>query len=220
MRVIIGHSDDTTDIGYITGLADRGYLIGMDRIACGQLPEYGAQRVPDHRMVVGDDENRRARSWCLGGAHFPQVSVSVSGCMGPTGRAVKVSTANRHCTSGRLPTRTRSPSPSSTISGGPYLSMTSTMPRAKRSWQPLKKRIRSSAWRLWRGSRDVNSIPRMKLPRPRARPRTEVRPIMLAGPAYVEWTDPQVLLQRHKAVLGPGRQSTGIFLNCFMFLTT
>ena len=36
-RVIIGHSDDTTDIGYITGLADRGYLVGMDRIPCGAL---------------------------------------------------------------------------------------------------------------------------------------------------------------------------------------
>ena len=43
---------------------------------------------------------------------------------------------------------------------------------------------------------------------------------MLAGPDYVEWADTQVLLQRHKAVLDPGRQSTGIFLNCFMFLTT
>ena len=43
---------------------------------------------------------------------------------------------------------------------------------------------------------------------------------MLAGPAYVEWTDAQVLLQRHKAVLDPGRQSAGIFMNYFMFLTT
>jgi phosphotriesterase-related protein len=51
-RVIIGHSDDTTDIGYITGLADRGFLIGMDRIACGQLPEYGAQRVPDRLKMI------------------------------------------------------------------------------------------------------------------------------------------------------------------------
>ncbi|MFN8621465.1 MAG: hypothetical protein U0869_12045 [Chloroflexota bacterium] len=51
-RVIIGHSDDTTDITYITGLADRGYLIGMDRIACGQLPEYGAQRVPDRLRMI------------------------------------------------------------------------------------------------------------------------------------------------------------------------
>jgi hypothetical protein len=28
-----------------------------------------------------------------------------------------------------------------------------------------------------------------------------VPPIMLAGPAYVEWTDAQVLLRRHKIVL-------------------
>jgi len=53
-RVIIGHSDDTTDITYITGLADRGYLIGMDRIACGQLPEYGAQRVPDRLAMIAE----------------------------------------------------------------------------------------------------------------------------------------------------------------------
>jgi phosphotriesterase-related protein len=53
-RVIIGHSDDTTDIGYITGLADRGFLIGMDRIACGQLPEYGAQRVPDRLAMIAE----------------------------------------------------------------------------------------------------------------------------------------------------------------------
>jgi phosphotriesterase-related protein len=53
-RVIIGHSDDATDITYITGLADRGYLIGMDRIACGQLPEYGAQRVPDRLRMIAE----------------------------------------------------------------------------------------------------------------------------------------------------------------------
>jgi len=53
-RVIIGHSDDTTDISYITGLADRGYFIGMDRIACGQLPEYGAQRVPDRLRMIAE----------------------------------------------------------------------------------------------------------------------------------------------------------------------
>lgn len=53
-RVIIGHSDDTTDISYITGLADRGYLIGMDRIACGLLPEYGAQRMPDRLRMIAE----------------------------------------------------------------------------------------------------------------------------------------------------------------------
>ena len=53
-RVIIGHSDDTTDIGYITGLADRGYLVGMDRIPCGALPEYGAQRIPDRLRMIAE----------------------------------------------------------------------------------------------------------------------------------------------------------------------
>jgi hypothetical protein len=43
---------------------------------------------------------------------------------------------------------------------------------------------------------------------------------MLAGPDYVEWADTQVLLQHHKAVPNPGRQSAGIFMNYFMFLTT
>jgi hypothetical protein len=43
---------------------------------------------------------------------------------------------------------------------------------------------------------------------------------MLAGPDYVEWSDMQVLLQRHKIALDPGWQSSGIFLNCFMFLTS
>jgi hypothetical protein len=43
---------------------------------------------------------------------------------------------------------------------------------------------------------------------------------MLARPDYVEWADTYVLLQRHKSALVPGRQSAGIFLNYFMFLTT
>jgi phosphotriesterase-related protein len=30
-RVVIGHCGDTSDIGYLTGLADRGSLLGMDR---------------------------------------------------------------------------------------------------------------------------------------------------------------------------------------------
>jgi len=42
---------------------------------------------------------------------------------------------------------------------------------------------------------------------------------MLAAPAYVEWLGTQVLLQRHKDSRDPERQITGIFLNCFMFLT-
>ncbi|GAA3523325.1 hypothetical protein GCM10022222_01650 [Amycolatopsis ultiminotia] len=30
-RVLIGHCGDSTDLGYLTGLADRGSLLGMDR---------------------------------------------------------------------------------------------------------------------------------------------------------------------------------------------
>jgi predicted metal-dependent phosphotriesterase family hydrolase len=33
--VCIGHSDDTTDLKYLTGLARRGYYIGMDRLRGG-----------------------------------------------------------------------------------------------------------------------------------------------------------------------------------------
>ena len=53
-RVVIGHSDDTTDIGYITGLADRGYYIGMDRIPCGALPEYGTQSIADRLHMIAE----------------------------------------------------------------------------------------------------------------------------------------------------------------------
>jgi len=53
-RVVIGHSDDTSDMRYITGLADRGYFIGMDRIPCGALPEYGTQSVADRLRMIAD----------------------------------------------------------------------------------------------------------------------------------------------------------------------
>jgi phosphotriesterase-related protein len=53
-RVVIGHSDDTTDISYITGLADRGYFIGMDRLPCGALPEYGTQSVADRLHMIAE----------------------------------------------------------------------------------------------------------------------------------------------------------------------
>ena len=43
---------------------------------------------------------------------------------------------------------------------------------------------------------------------------------MLAGPDYVEWADTQVLLQRHKAVLDPGRERAAIFINYYMVLKT
>lgn len=44
-RVVIGHADDTYEIEYLTGLADRGHLIGMDRIPNGALVEYGGQTI-------------------------------------------------------------------------------------------------------------------------------------------------------------------------------
>ena len=69
-RIAIGHSDDTYDLGYLTGLADRGFMLGMDRIPCGNLPEYGGRTVQDRidmivelvergygdRVLVGHDD--------------------------------------------------------------------------------------------------------------------------------------------------------------------
>jgi phosphotriesterase-related protein len=52
-RVAIGHSDDSDDVGYLTGLAGRGYRIAMDRIPNGALPNYGGQTVEDRiEMIV------------------------------------------------------------------------------------------------------------------------------------------------------------------------
>lgn len=51
-RVVIGHSDDTHDIGYLTGLASRGFIIGMDRLPCGALPEYGGRTVVDRIDMI------------------------------------------------------------------------------------------------------------------------------------------------------------------------
>jgi phosphotriesterase-related protein len=51
-RVMIGHSDDTGDIEYLTGLAERGYWIGMDRIPCGALREYGDQTIEDRLHMI------------------------------------------------------------------------------------------------------------------------------------------------------------------------
>jgi phosphotriesterase-related protein len=53
-RVVIGHADDTFDLDYLTGLADRGYVIGMDRIPCGNLPEYGGRTVEDRIGMIVD----------------------------------------------------------------------------------------------------------------------------------------------------------------------
>ncbi len=51
-RVVIGHADDTYELDYLTGLADRGYVIGMDRIPCGNLPEYGGRTVDDRIGMI------------------------------------------------------------------------------------------------------------------------------------------------------------------------
>ncbi len=51
-RVVIGHSDDTHDLGYLTGLAERGYVVGMDRLPCGNLPEYGGRTVDDRIGMI------------------------------------------------------------------------------------------------------------------------------------------------------------------------
>jgi phosphotriesterase-related protein len=40
--VCIGHSDDTTDLEYLTGLARRGYFVGMDRLRGGAPVAPGA----------------------------------------------------------------------------------------------------------------------------------------------------------------------------------
>jgi phosphotriesterase-related protein len=52
-RVAIGHSDDSDDLGYLTGLASRGYWISMDRLPHGRLPEYGGQSVKDRVEMIG-----------------------------------------------------------------------------------------------------------------------------------------------------------------------
>ncbi|MEA2633189.1 MAG: phosphotriesterase-related protein [Chloroflexota bacterium] len=52
-RVVIGHSDDSTDITYLIGLLERGFRIGMDRLPNGAMPEYGPQSVDDRiEMIV------------------------------------------------------------------------------------------------------------------------------------------------------------------------
>jgi phosphotriesterase-related protein len=51
-RVVIGHSDDSTDIGYLLGLLRRGFRIGMDRLPNGALPEYGPQSVDDRIDMI------------------------------------------------------------------------------------------------------------------------------------------------------------------------
>jgi phosphotriesterase-related protein len=51
-RVVIGHSDDSTDPDYLLGLLRRGFRIGMDRLPNGRLPEYGPQSVDDRIAMI------------------------------------------------------------------------------------------------------------------------------------------------------------------------
>jgi phosphotriesterase-related protein len=51
-RVAIGHSDDSDDLEYLAGLAERGYYIGMDRLPNGALPQYGGQTVDDRMDMI------------------------------------------------------------------------------------------------------------------------------------------------------------------------
>jgi phosphotriesterase-related protein len=52
--VCLGHSDDTTDIGYLTGLARRGYYVGMDRLRGGSPLAPGASP-PDRTRATLDE---------------------------------------------------------------------------------------------------------------------------------------------------------------------
>jgi phosphotriesterase-related protein len=63
-RVIMGHSGDTTDLGYLTSLADAGCLLGMDRFGIDILLPFEqrvdtvaelARRGYADRMVLSHD---------------------------------------------------------------------------------------------------------------------------------------------------------------------
>jgi phosphotriesterase-related protein len=51
-RVVIGHSDDSSDVEYLSRLASRGYYLGMDRLPNGAMPEYGGQTVEDRLQMI------------------------------------------------------------------------------------------------------------------------------------------------------------------------
>ena len=53
-KVCIGHSDDTTDLGYLTGLARRGYYLGMDRLRGGS-PLAPGSPPPDRPRATLDE---------------------------------------------------------------------------------------------------------------------------------------------------------------------
>jgi len=52
--VCLGHSDDTTDFDYLTGLARRGYFVGMDRLRGGSPLAPGASP-PDRPRATLDE---------------------------------------------------------------------------------------------------------------------------------------------------------------------
>jgi phosphotriesterase-related protein len=52
--VCLGHSDDTTDFDYLTGLARRGYFVGMDRLRGGSPLAPGAPP-PDRPRATLDE---------------------------------------------------------------------------------------------------------------------------------------------------------------------
>ena len=58
-KVCIGHSDDTPDVEYLTGLARRGYYIGMDRLP-GGLPRIPGTPPPPPQQVRATLEQRLA----------------------------------------------------------------------------------------------------------------------------------------------------------------
>ena len=51
-RVVIGHSDDSAELDYLTGLLRRGFRVGMDRLPNGAMPEYGPQSVEDRMDML------------------------------------------------------------------------------------------------------------------------------------------------------------------------
>ena len=51
-RVVIGHSDDSSDVEYLSRLAARGYYVGMDRLPNGAMPEYGGQTVEARLRMI------------------------------------------------------------------------------------------------------------------------------------------------------------------------
>jgi phosphotriesterase-related protein len=58
-NVCIGHCDDTPDVEYLTGLARRGYYIGMDRLPTGLPPSPGTP-APLPQQVRANLEQRLA----------------------------------------------------------------------------------------------------------------------------------------------------------------